>query len=156
MALNDPMSFFESVRLRSPLRSRITAALLILTVALTQALADTVTLTPVGEAELRQLDPDGNFADASSVVVGALGPSASSEIRRAVLQFDLAGRIPPGAVINSASLRVVTVIRIPRSPANSTFDLRRVLGSWVVNEVTWNSRFANTPWQAPGASGAAI
>src|SRR5207245_1988052 len=84
---------------------------------------------------------------------GALGASAGFEIRRALFQFDLQRQIPPGSVINSVTLRVSVVFRLPLSPANSNFDLRRVLSSWAENEVTWNSRLSNVVWDVPGASG---
>jgi hypothetical protein len=127
-------------------------ALLWAGLGLTVTFADTVTLMPVGDAEIQQHSPDLNLGNGTSVVSGALGASARFEIRRALFQFDLSG-IPAGSTINSVSLRVSAVLLVPLSPANSTFDLRRLLASWTETEVTWNSRLSTGRWETPGASG---
>src|SRR6266404_7919 len=131
-----------------------TKCLLIIPIlALTNALADTVTLMPVGDAEIDQHNPDLNQGGATMAVSGALGAAAGFEIRRALFQFDLQGQIPAGAVIHSVTLRVAVVFKLPLSPASSSFDLRRVLSPWTETEVTWNSRLSNVPWQTPGVTG---
>ncbi len=127
--------------------------LIISILALTNALADTVTIMPIGDSGIEQHSPTNNLGGATEVVSGALGASAGFEIRRALFQFDLQGQIPAGSIINSVTLRVAVVFHLPQSPANSNFDLRRVLSSWTETEVTWNSRLSNVPWQIPGASG---
>jgi hypothetical protein len=68
------------------------------------------------------------------------------------MRFDLQGQIPIGAVINSASLRVMEVDE-PSNPADAVFDLHRLLKSWSETEVTWNSASSGSLWQFPGASG---
>src|SRR5439155_10041586 len=133
---------------------RWTKCLLIITIlALNNALADTVTVMPIGDAEIEQHSPDLNLGAATMAVSGELGAAANFEIRRALFQFDLRGQIPAGAVINSVTLRVAVVFKLPLSPANSNFDLRRVLSAWTEPEVTWNSRLSNVPWQTPGVTG---
>src|SRR5207249_9753012 len=98
--------------------------LIIPLLALTNALADTVTIMPIGDAEIEQHSPDLNLGTDTSAVSGELGAAATFEIRRALFQFDLQGQIPAGAVISSATLRVAVVFKLPISPANSSFDLR--------------------------------
>jgi len=114
-------------------------------------LADTITLKPVGDAEMRQRSPNTGFPSGTDVVSGTLGSLASFEIRRGVFQFDLAGQIPAGAVINSVTVRIVAVFKIPNGAANSTFSLRRLLSPWAENQVTWNSRLSGVAWTIPGA-----
>ncbi|MBI3850257.1 MAG: DNRLRE domain-containing protein [Verrucomicrobia bacterium] len=125
-------------------------------VALSHASADTVTLSPVADAEIRQFSPTSNFGSDVTMVPGVLGFTAGQEIRRALLRFDFGGpTIPAGAIINSVTVKV-KVVKVPSGAANSTFDLRRLLQSWSEAGVTWNSRSSpNTPWQLPGATGAA-
>src|SRR5258708_18824092 len=118
------------------------------------ALADTVTVTSTADAGILQLHPDSNQGGFSPVVSGTLGAAASFENRRIVLRFDLGGRIPPGAVVNSVSVKVVVVLKVPLSPANSNFGLRRLLQPWNELDVTWNSRTATNAWEVPGADGA--
>jgi hypothetical protein len=120
-----------------------------------QVLAATITLNPVADAYIRQGDPDrtlGDYGSEPSLVSGALGSRAQFEIRRALLRFDLS-QIPAGAVVSSATLKI-TVVMVPLTPNNSTFDIRRILQLWTEGGVSWNSRLGvGTPWQVPGATG---
>src|SRR5437667_2786280 len=52
------------------------------------ACAGTITLRPVEDSEIHQFSPDNNFGSAANVVSGALGFTASREIRRALFRFD--------------------------------------------------------------------
>jgi hypothetical protein len=106
----------------------------------------------MADAETHQFSPDNNFGSSGTMVSGELDGSAGDEIRRGVLSFDLAGQVPPGAVINSVTLQV-TVVKTPSGGINSTFDLRRLLQPWTEGAVTWNSRLAGVQWQVPGATG---
>jgi hypothetical protein len=110
--------------------------------------ADSVTLQSVADAELRANSPAGNVGALPTVVSGGLGVPAANETRRALMRFDLAGQIPSGSTVTSATVRVV-VTMVPLSPVNSTFGLHRVLQSWAETSVTWT-----TPWSTPGAAGA--
>ena len=119
--------------------------------------AATISLNPVADAYIRQFDPDrslGDYGSEPSLVSGALGSRAQFEVRRALLRFDL-GQVPAGALVGSATLKV-TVVMVPLTPINSTFDVRRVLQLWSEAAVSWNSRLGSgTPWQVPGATGSA-
>ena len=113
----------------------------------------TITLHPVADAEIQAADPDHNFGSQLDMVSGALGPRAGQVVRRGLLRFDLAGRIPSGAIINSTTLQV-RVVKVPSGPASSIFDLWRILQPWSEGGVTWNSRLPNTLWEEPGVTGA--
>src|SRR5882724_6273685 len=126
--------------------------LLILSGALTNTFADTITNMPIGDSGIEQHSPDLNLGSATMVVAGALGASAGFEIRRALFQFNLQRQIPASSTINSVTLRVSVVFKLPLSPASSNFDLRRMLQPWAENEVTWNSRLSGVQWDTPGAS----
>jgi hypothetical protein len=129
--------------------------LLLSLLAAARTRAATVALAPGADADIEQFSPDSNFGGAGSAVSGALGSSAGHEIRRALFRFDVAASIPPGAVINSATLQL-QVVRVPAAPVNSTFDLRRILQDWSETGVTWNSRLSpGAPWATPGAGGGA-
>src|SRR5689334_7051602 len=91
--------------------------LMIPILSLTSALADTVTVMPIGDAEIDQHNPAFNQGNAMMAVSGELGASAGFEIRRALFQFNLQGQVPAGAVINSVTLRVAVVFKLPLSPA---------------------------------------
>jgi glucose/arabinose dehydrogenase len=92
------------------------------------------------------------------------GRDGAGGIRRGLLRFDLTG-IPAGSTVTSASLQL-TVVKVPGAgPANSTFDLFRLLAGWnegtkignnggpaTAGETTWNARMLGTAnWTAPGA-----
>jgi hypothetical protein len=83
-----------------------------------------------------------------------------------LFRFDLAGKIPSGATVASASLKV-QVVRVPAgSEQDSPFILQRVLQSWgegqetgsigsaaKAGEATWRARLApSTLWSKPGGA----
>jgi len=123
--------------------------------------AETVVLTPVADTTLHQKFPDHNVGRHFDVSAGGVG---SGERTRALVRFDLSGKIPSSATLTSASL----TLRVTRQPssggANSTFELRRMNRSWsegnkaspsgeaaTVGETTWNKRvYPDTDWSAPG------
>jgi len=99
---------------------------------------------------MEQKHPNVNTATTNNIIAGTLGSAAGFEVRRGLLQFDLTV-IPPGAVINSVTVRLTAIIKIPSGAQNSTFDLRRMLAPWSESQVTWNQRLAGTGWANPGA-----
>jgi hypothetical protein len=67
----------------------------------------------------------------------------------ALLRFDVRS-IPPGSMINQATLRVYAYYR----ESSATFDLEvyRVLRPWVDTEANWNRASVDNPWGMSGAS----
>ena len=114
--------------------------------------ADTISVQSVADADIEQHSPNSNFGGDISVVSGTLGSNIGNEIRRALFRFDLSGKLPAGAVINSVTVQL-KVVKIPASSANSTFDLRRILQNWSETSVTWNQHLPGAPWASPGAMG---
>ena len=124
--------------------------------------ADIVTLKPSADTTLFQPNPDANLGGADSLVAGSTAEGLKT---RAVLKFDLAGSVPAGATITSASL-TIQVVKQSGSPSDSTFDLRRLLVDWgegaqtektgtaaSPGEATWNARMApSTLWKVPGGA----
>ncbi len=97
------------------------------------------------------------------------GTDGVGGVRRGLLRFNLSS-IPEGSRVTSAELQL-TVTRVPgSSPANSTFDLFRLLASWnegtksgnnggsaSAGEATWNERMRGTAsWTTPGAKNNAV
>src|SRR5438034_2532406 len=94
------------------------------------------------------------------------GKTDQAEIRRGVLAFDIAGRIPAGSTITSASLSM----NMSRTLLNTarTIELHKLLADWgegtsdasgnegqgtaaTTNDATWRHRFYNTIfWTTPG------
>ncbi len=112
----------------------------------------TTNLNPIVDSSIHKFSADLNFGTEGSMAAGDTGTTGGNEVRRALLAFDLAGSIPAGATITSASLQVI-VVTVPRSAVNSTFDLRRLLKPWNETSVTWNSASTGVPWDQPGATG---
>lgn len=118
-----------------------------------------LTLQPVADTTLHEAFPDNNFGGGSTFTAGGRNMGGRA---RALLKFDLAGALPSGATILSASLTVtVTAANGPES----TFELHRVLADWGEGngsdfssgspggpgEATWNNRLGpGTPWTTPG------
>src|SRR5256885_5956068 len=140
--------------------------LLLLSVFVASSLfADSVTLTSSGDTAIAEKWPNNNSGGNPQFVAGSnLGGQRS----RGVVKFNLAGQIPSNASIQSVSL-TMTVVQEPSSPADSTFDLHRVLVAWgegtgtsatgdagrlaVTGEATWNHRLY--PSTASSSAGAA-
>lgn len=126
--------------------------------------AETITLNPVADTSLFSNAPNNNAGGNLSL---AAGNTAGGAPLRALLRFDPAGAIPPGARITSASLQL-QVVRTPLGAAPATFDLHRVFVGWgegsggagsgsgtgtLANndEATWNARFHPTfVWSTTG------
>ena len=156
----------------------ITCAVLIGTALLVpvEVQADTVTLTPTRDNTLYEPVSQVGFADTSNAlgpnmftgkVKDALNQAGQVAVRRAVVHFDIAGAIPPGATINAVQLTLVAT-KVKQSNA---FDvaLHRLLSDWgegtsntgnsqqgrgdtpTTNDPTWNHTFyASQFWSAAG------
>jgi hypothetical protein len=95
------------------------------------------------------------------------GRSGHGDIMRALLAFDVAGSLPTGALINSATLSLT--VTTPQNHA-SNVNVFTLLADWgqgvssaarggatganaATNDATWNVRFFNVPgtaWATPG------
>jgi hypothetical protein len=123
----------------------------------------TAVLLPSADTTLFEAFPSNNLGKVESLISGT---TASQFRSRAVMQFDLTGRIPSNAAITSASL-ILTVVRSPGGGTNSNFELHRLSQAWGEGaaagdalstgasanpgEATWNARFfPSTLWSAPG------
>jgi hypothetical protein len=117
-------------------------------------------------------DPDGVLSSGAGPLLYA-GKTNADMLRRALLQFDVAGNVPAGATIVSARLEFTISSATGASP--ETFTIHRVLASWgegtsdsgtggigggggggggapsTVGDATWIHRFYDTIlWTTPG------
>jgi hypothetical protein len=104
---------------------------LILTCALavwsfTAVSAGVVAVKPVQDNTLFE-DPDGLTSNGAGPVLFA-GSTGRGQVRRALMEFDVAGALPPGARIDSVALAV----RVSNAPNEipRAFTLHRVLKEW--------------------------
>jgi hypothetical protein len=127
------------------------------------ALAEVVSLQPIRDNTLCQ-DSLGALSNGSGQHLFA-GQTGSGAIRRGLLLFDVAGSIPPGSVVTSATLRL-HMSRAVSGP--QTVALRKALSDWgegasnaaleeggcapsLVGDVTWIHTFFDTGfWDAEG------
>lgn len=123
--------------------------------------AETISLNPTADTTLHENSPDNNLGGNVNFISGAGNNGARN---RALVQFDIAGTIPAGSIIDSVSLEL-TLVAAAAGPG-STFTLHRVLQSWgeggksgnqgeaaTEGEATWNARFfSETLWSTPGAA----
>ncbi len=141
----------------------ILMSLLVAAVACAQATAQTtVTLTAAKDNTLYE-DPEGDVSNGLGPDIFA-GTNQVPTIRRAVVKFNL-NTIPPGSVINSATLR----LRLNRSRGGShAVTIHRLLADWgegpsaafdttgagapaAYGDATWRHRFYDsTFWTTPG------
>ncbi len=135
--------------------------------AATHARGDEVTLTPSKDNTLYET-PAGDVSNGAGerLFAGRVASIGGGRFRRALIAFDIAGSIPVGSTINSASLRM-NVSRT-RFATVQTTSLQRVLADWgegtsnafgqegqgtgaTVGDATWLHTFFNTSlWTTPG------
>src|SRR5258706_13959384 len=73
------------------------------------AAAATVSLHPVADTTLQEAFPNNNFGDGTSFTAGNRRQGGRT---RGLMQFDIAGNLPPGATINSSTL-TLTLVGVP-------------------------------------------
>jgi spore coat protein A len=95
----------------------------------TLAWGDVVTL-PASQDNTLYEDASGALSNGAGerLFAGRVGATTGGSVRRAVIAFDVAGSIPPGATINSAAL-TLNMSRSQRADAE-TFTLHRLLSDW--------------------------
>ena len=130
-------------------------------------MADVVVLEPIRDTTIIE-DPARDLTNGGGMYgfAGWTGQAAGSAIRRMLLDFDIAGNIPAGAVINSASLQLT----VDRGAGGGTVTVtaHRALADWgeqptvgfrgeaagtdaLPGDVTWNHTFfPGTFWTTPG------
>ena len=103
----------------------------------------------------------GDFSNAKGDLFAGVTPN--SDVRRALMQFDISGIVPVGATINSVSLAMVQTKIGPAGGAS--FELHKLTNDWgegtsigsgggalaTTGDATWNYSFYNTTsWTATG------
>jgi len=88
---------------------------------------------------------DTNF-DADLLVTRA--SSDATYVRKALLDFDLAGAIPSGTVVQSATLTMT--VHWGGAAASRAVGVFDVTTPFVAGEATWKRASATTPWRTPG------
>jgi hypothetical protein len=89
-----------------------------------------VVLEPVADNTLYE-DPAGALSNGagSFIIAGVTDAVGGNEIRRALLRFDIAGSLPAGATITTASL-ALSATREPIGASGATFTLHPVAQNW--------------------------
>ena len=132
--------------------------------------AATVSITASADTGTFKDFPNNNLGSAGTVSCGTLaGNLGKTGASRMLVTFDLAGHVPDGATIHSASV-AVRVTKAPSFGVASTFGLHRLLVDWgegskgfgtttgtgamaTTGEATWHNRFHNqTAWFSSGGA----
>ncbi|NKB49626.1 MAG: DNRLRE domain-containing protein [Alphaproteobacteria bacterium] len=99
------------------------------------------------DAYISEGSPNGAFGTATTLLVDGSDPSG---LDLSSLMFWDISEIPSDALVDSAS------ITINVTNVNSTaYNIYQMLTGWQETTVTWNEASSGTPWQSPGADGAA-
>jgi len=98
----------------------------------------------VADADLDSWAPDSNHGRNGTVTLRTMGNKS------VVLRFDLAS-MPPGAVVQKATLRVRTTGEQQLTLRTDVVGLRT---DWTETGVTWNLAAPGKPWAGPGAGDA--
>ena len=132
-----------------------------------QAFAATTTINPSQDNTMAQELPDNSSGACDSIFSGNIDDQTVPAARRALIQFDIAGAVPPGSVINSVTLNMA--VTRGSNHVDSTFSLHRVTTAWgegtngcgvrgggqgepaSPGSATWNDAEAGAnAWGAPG------
>jgi hypothetical protein len=143
-------------------------ALVLLGLAPIFASAATLTLIPSADTTLIETAPSNNLGGQFFFNTGV---NQNHKRTRALIKFDIAGQLPPGALIQSAALTLTVIKQPPITVSTGIFSLTRVFLPWgegnksapdaagpgvgqpaTTNEASWTYRFAFTPnfWGTPG------
>ncbi|MBN1422274.1 MAG: alkaline phosphatase [Planctomycetes bacterium] len=101
----------------------------------------------VYDVEIQADNPNTNYEGNSSLNVDGSGPHAHGLMIFPTLIGSGPGQVPPGASIDSATLRVNCYNQ------GALMKMHRLLEDWVPTEVTWNQRKAGVAWGNAGADG---
>ena len=126
--------------------------------------AGSVTLEPVQDTSLYAEDATSNALHPHIFA----GRTNSGNNRRGLMQFDIAGNVPPGSTITSASLRLYCTAS-PFGGATTTVSVHKLTNAWAEGtsnndpatggvgapatpgDATWINRVhPGTPWTTPG------
>lgn len=134
--------------------------LLVLTLS---ASAETITLTPAADTAMLSLNPANNYGALTTVPVGPI--AKPNQFARALIRFDVAAALPPGAVVTNVTLTVRMTKESISGPADAV-ALHRLLVDWgegtkssgnhgaaaTAGEANWTARkLGSADWAAPGA-----
>jgi PKD repeat protein len=133
------------------------------------AATSTVTISASQDSTIYSESSNGNGGDDEMVAGNAanLTPTAVG-VRRALMEFDVAGNLPSGASVTAASLQLRCTFTAVTNPIGAhTFDLHRLTSGWTEGtsvaisagigaiatggDVTWaESTSGSTPWGTAG------
>ena len=136
----------------------------VLSAASSFALAATTSIPADADTTLHENFPGGNFGARTTLQAGA--SSGATARTRALVSFNVAGAVPPGATIRAARVTFVATDAPPVPLTTQPFELRRVLSDWregvqsaanggaaAVNDATWSHHLSpNSAWAAPGGA----
>lgn len=90
--------------------------------------AETMVLQPVADTSLHEIFPENNFGAFPFFHGGVSGKGTRT---RGLLRFELAGVVPEGAEVTSATLAVEVVYAAPKTPVvEEAFGVHRMLTPW--------------------------
>ncbi len=129
------------------------------------AMGAQITLAPIKDNSLFQSVDGGESNGAGSYLFAGRTDSSSDYLRRAAMEFDIAGNVPAGSIIQSATL----TLTMSRTKVGAmTFNLHRLNSEWgegtsnadaqegggiaaTANDTTWTHTFyPGSFWATPG------
>lgn len=109
---------------------------------------DEITLFPSQDASLYEEGPANENGLGPHLFTGA---NNGLDLRRSLLEFDIAGSLPPDAVVTRATLSL-TVNQVPPTPITDTFGLHRVTTVWRQGDIAASREGRGDPGNGLAAS----
>ncbi len=151
-------------------RLKVVVAVLAAGGAAGTASSDTVTLGTSKDNTLYSTGTTSNGAG-TGLFCGRTGPGGGFTTQRSVMAFDVAGAVPAGSTVTSATLTLTLIAWSPNNQATQTHSIYRLLADWgegsssgdggmgapaTPGDATWLVRFyPNDPWVNQGGDFAA-
>ncbi|MEO7319844.1 MAG: DNRLRE domain-containing protein, partial [Chthoniobacteraceae bacterium] len=146
---------------------KVTAILASLFASLSLASAATTKIAADADTTVHESFPANNFGARATLQAGAT--TGASARTRALVRFNVAAAVPPGATILAARLTLTATDAPPVAQTTQPFEIRRLVRPWregaqsaaaggpaAVNDATWSHRlYPNTVWAAAGTDIAA-
>ena len=141
------------------------AVIFVTLIGIEEVLGEVVQIECSADTMIHELFDAANFGGHTQVASGSTQHVLDGHVTRtrALVRFSLEGKIPPGAALAGASLKV-KVLPVPREPsAAADYELHRMLASWgegtgtsnggraaAGGEAAWKWRANPLEWGEPG------
>ncbi len=106
-----------------------------------------VSLSPTQDIRIEDITPDTNHNTGRISV----GRDSEGQLQRTALEYDIAGALPSGAVIESAEIKLTVGFAWGSAQSDDpTIEVHRLLSDFNEAQADWNNASTGNAWSTPG------